>query len=88
MASPIAKDVWASTPKIWRTFFALRYSTRASARFVSAIVASSDGKKFGVLEYRSAGVLGLNASLHYSTTPVPTLGLFQAAVKSNIAKRK
>jgi hypothetical protein len=24
----------------------------------------------GVLEYRSIGVLGLNASLHYSTTPV------------------
>jgi hypothetical protein len=38
MASPIANDVWASTPKIFSTPLELKYSTRASATFVSAIV--------------------------------------------------
>src|SRR6266550_8991833 len=38
MASPIANDVWASTPKIFCTPLELRYSTKVSATFVSAIV--------------------------------------------------
>src|SRR5882724_6036452 len=38
MASPSAKEVWARTPKIWRTFCELRYSTTVSAMFVSAMV--------------------------------------------------
>jgi hypothetical protein len=38
MASPIANDVWASTPKIFSTPLERKYSTRASATFVSAIV--------------------------------------------------
>src|SRR5262245_6326042 len=40
MASPMANDVCASTPKTWLTFFELRYSTRVSARLVPAMGAS------------------------------------------------
>src|ERR1700752_1930281 len=33
MASPKGNKVWASTPKIYRTFCEIRYSTTVSARF-------------------------------------------------------
>src|SRR4026207_1004995 len=32
MASPNGKSVWARTPKIWRTFCEIKYSTTVSAR--------------------------------------------------------
>src|SRR5688572_13140123 len=38
MASPMANEVWASTPKIFSTPLELKYSTKVSAIFVSAIV--------------------------------------------------